>query len=313
MVKNLIKINSLLILTSFLACTQIDPQFSQIGSSILSSTGFVSGSQVDSAFLAGSKLAKSAETLDDEQEYYLGRSVSAMILSRYKPLRNKDAVDYVNKIGLILASHSEKPTTFNGYRFMILDTDEINAVSAPGGYVFLTSGFVKILPDEDALASVLAHEIAHIIKGHGMSAISKSNLTGALLIIGKEAAASQAGGYAGELTNIFGDSVNQVFETLVTNGFSRSQEYDADTYAAELLLKAGYNSNSLRVALENLENTGAADKSGGWSSTHPKPSNRLSRLKDRTSKDASASLSTQASNMQEIRAKRFQNAMQKLL
>jgi predicted Zn-dependent protease len=289
------------------SCSDLDPQYKSIGSSILGSTGYVSGSQVDAAFDAGGKLGKAARGLNDEQEYYLGRSVSALIFTHYKPLHNKKAIDYVNKVGRVVAAASDKPETYNGYKFMILDSNEINALSAPGGYVFVTKGFINILPDEDALAAVLAHEVGHIALGHGMKAISSSNLTDALLIIGKEAAASQTSGYASELTNLFGDSVNQVFDTLITSGYSRSQEYDADKYAAHLLAKSGYNPNSLQTALERLDKAGAAGASGGWASTHPKPSKRLGELEDVLPKLAPSA--TANAVLQNSRSKRFKEAL----
>lgn len=301
------KINFALALLTLTACSQMDPAFKNLGSSLLSSTGYVSGSQVDAAFSAGAKLAKSAETLNDEQEYYLGRAVAATVFSKYPPLQNSQAIAYVNKVGRIVAAASDKPETYNGYKFMILDTSEINALSAPGGYVFLTKGFLGILPDEDALASVLAHEVAHIAKDHGVSAISSSNLTGALLIIGKEVANSQSNVYVSELTNLFGDSVNQVVETLISTGYSRSQEYEADAYATQLLIRTGYNPTSLRTALEQLEKSGIESNEGGWAATHPKPTKRLDKLEDVIPAESTEALANPAS--QAARAKRFKAAL----
>lgn len=290
----------------FFAAACSNPQFKSISSSILSSTGIVTGSQAEAALSAGEKFAKSAETLNDEQEYYLGRSVSAMVFSRYRPLNDRKAIAYVNKVGRIIAAQSDKPETYNGYKFMVLDSGEINALSAPGGYIFITKGFLKILPDEDALAAVLAHEVAHIALGHGVDAISSSNLTDALLIVGKEVAASQTDGYVSELTNLFGDSVNEVFDTLITSGYSRSQEYRADAYAAQLLIRSGYNTDAFRVTLEQLEKAGGDSDAGGWSSTHPKPSKRLDELEDVIQ---SANNAGTVTSPQMTRKKRFQTAM----
>ncbi len=300
----------LLLITSLIlisACSQLDSNFKGIGSSILSSTGYVSGSQADAAFEAGEKLGKAATALNDEQEYYLGRSVSAMVFAKYKPLRNQKAINYINKVGMTVASVSDKPETFNGYHFMILDSNEINALSAPGGYVFLTKGFIRLLPDEDALAAVLAHEVAHIVKGHGMNAISSSNLTDALLIIGKEAAASQTSGYSAELTGLFGDSVNEVFDTVINKGYSKSQEYDADEYAATLLVRAGYNPKSLEVALQQLAKSGESDEAGGWSSTHPKATKRISNVED-TVEDLSETVVINPAS-QATRTSRFKSSL----
>lgn len=251
--------------------------FNQIGSSLLSSTGFVSGSQADSLFAAGDKLARASQSLSDEEQYYLGRGVSAMVLSKYRPYKNSAVNLYVNKVGLALVALSEAPETYNGYRFMVLDSDEVNAISAPGGFVFVTRGLLRLVPDEDALAAVLAHEIGHVTLGHGTKAISQANLTEALLLIGKEAASSYSGAEVGQLVSVFGDSINDVFNTLVTKGYSRSQEYDADEVAVGVLNRAGYNANGLLAMLTALD-TVKEGKSGGWYSTHPEPEDRIDEI-----------------------------------
>ena len=253
--------------------------FQQIGSSLLSSTGFVTSSQADAIFSAGGKLAKAASPISEEEEYYLGRGVAAVVLSTYRPYRNATVEKYVNKVAAAVVAHSSRPETFGGYHVLVLDTAEINALSAPGGFIFLTKGFLAMMPDEDALAAVLAHEVGHVALGHGISAISQANLTEALTIIGQEAVASATDGLTTQLTAAFGDSVKDVANTLLTQGYSRSQEYKADEYAAELLRMTGYNQSGLVVMLRALDaKAGAQGSDGGWFATHPEPQRRLGEL-----------------------------------
>lgn len=265
------------------ACSQNqgfqDLGISQIGSGLLGSTGLVSGSQADAIFSAGGKLAKANQKLTPEQEYYLGRGVSAMIFSKYRALKSQNANAYLTKVGLALAANSDKPETYSGYHFVVLDTDEVNAMSAPGGFVFVSRGLLAAMPDEDALASVIAHEIGHVVLDHGLNAISQSNLTDALMIVGKEAASSYSPLEVGQLVETFGGSVSDVFSTLIDSGYSRSQEYAADKYAAGLLQKTGYQSASLVNMLESLKRL-EEGKSGGWYSTHPSPKKRIGELED---------------------------------
>ncbi len=277
--------------------------FDKFGAEILGSTGVVSGSQANAIFGAGSKLIKAAETLSPEQEYYLGRSVSGLVLSRYKPHTRSGLNAYLSRVGSVLVAASPKPEVFNGYRFQVLDSAELNAISAPSGFVFVTRGLLNMMPDEDALAAVLAHEIAHVQLGHGTKAISRSNLTGALSIIGKEAASNYAAGTpATELVGVFGDSVTEVFDTLVTNGYSRSQEYEADIYAAAILDKAGYGSASLKNMLGALASKEDSSK-GGWFDTHPTPKRRISNLED------DLKLAVGEQKMQPARSRRFKAAI----
>ena len=76
------------------------------------------------------------------------------------------------------------------FKYYILDTDHINAVSCPGGYIVLTRGLLEILNDEAELAALLAHELAHIIAGHAMQSMeeSKTQITAdsAFDVLGKE-------------------------------------------------------------------------------------------------------------------------------
>ncbi len=187
-----------------------------VGKGVINSTGVVTDNQVDSLLKAGGKLQQASKSLTDEQEYYLGRGVSALILRQY-PLytANPKATFYVNLVGNALAARSSRPELFGGYHFAILDTKEINALSAPGGFIYVSRGFLEIIPDEEALAAVLAHEIGHVVLGHGVKAISESHLTDAASILGKEAVSSYAPSELSMVTDAFGDSVNQTFETIV--------------------------------------------------------------------------------------------------
>lgn len=252
--------------------------FGNFGKGLLSSTGLMSGSQADAIFSAGEKLGKAASPLSGRQEHFLGRAVAANILSQYPLYRNRAITAYVNKVGRTVAAFSSKPETYGGYHFAVLDTEELNAVSAPDGYVFVSRGLLRILPNEDALAAVLAHEVGHVALGHGVHAVSQGNLTEAVTILGKEAASSYGGSTVQQLTGAFGGSVTDVVNTVLKEGYSRSQEYDADEYAAQLLLKSGYDPHGLLQVLEQLEKS-KAGKAGGWLSTHPKPEDRIDHVK----------------------------------
>lgn len=250
-----------------------------IGSSILSTTGYISGSEADALFSAGEELSKASRGFSAREEYYLGRGVAAMVLARNASVSKPALTQYVSQVGNTLAALSDRPEIFRGYHFAVLDTSEINAMAAPSGFIFVTRGFLKILPNEDALAAVLAHEVGHVIKGHGMAAISEANVSNALLTLGKAAAESRGGAEVSMLTSVFGDSVKEIFGTLIDKGYSRSQEYEADAYAVELLARSGYDPNAMVSVLESLEKIHAGNQAG-WFATHPEPSDRIDEVRD---------------------------------
>ena len=267
----------LTLLVSACSLCSCSPEFSKMGSGLLSSTGLMSSSQADALFTVGAKLSKATQSVTDEQEYYLGRSVAASVFARYEAYPNQSLALYSTKIANVLASYSTRPETFGGYHVAILNTDEVNAVSAPGGFIMISRGFINLLSNEDELAAIIAHEIGHVALKHGLSAISESNLTDALQIVGKEAVASSGNMAVTQLNALFGDSVNEVVGTLLDKGYSRSSEYDADEYAVTLLTKAGYNPQAMMTALKKLEQI--TDSKGGWASTHPSPADREDEVK----------------------------------
>lgn len=258
---------------ALVACS--DARFQQLGSDLLSSTGYLSSGEASALLRAGGAATERQQGLSPEQEYHLGRAVSGLILSRYGFERSAPLAKYLTSVALVVASASDLPETFGGYRVAVLDTSEVNALSTPGGFIFITRGFLDRIENEEQLAAILAHEVAHVVKGHGTSAISQSKLTSALLEVGNEAARSRVGGVASEVHELFGESAQDLFEALVEKGYSRSQEYEADQYAAQLLSRVGYSPAGLTAMLTTIE---GEQGSSGWFDTHPDASSRKKRL-----------------------------------
>lgn len=257
---------------------------SAVGTSVLSATGYVSEDQAKGIFSASDRLVKSQEDLTPEQEYYLGRAVAAQVLETFPPQSSPNITRYINQIGQVLVAVSDLPETFGGYHFAIIESDQINAVSAPGGFIFVSSALLKQVPDEDGLAAVLAHEVAHVVKRHGVGAVSNAKLFSALTDFSRQTA-SIAGSQIsspvdlGPITEVFTESVSGVTETLLSKGFDRRQEYAADLYAAELLRRAGYDPQGLVRVLKIIE-LSSASHAGGWFATHPDPADRIEELED---------------------------------
>src|SRR5258708_4837268 len=110
--------------------------------------------------------------LTESQEYYVGRGVAANAMfdsqGTYVGLYDKDAnlEEYVALVGLSVALESDRPETFKGYHFGVVNSSDINAFAAPGGFIFVTTGALKQMENEDELAGVLSHEIGHVNLRH---------------------------------------------------------------------------------------------------------------------------------------------------
>ena len=106
--------------------------------------------------LGDDDMVKASSEMSPRQEYYLGRSVAANLLSNQKLVTNRHVTQYVDRLGRYLALHSSRPETYRGYRFAVFSSKSASAMSAPGGYVFITTGCLAQLKDEAELAGVLA-------------------------------------------------------------------------------------------------------------------------------------------------------------
>jgi predicted Zn-dependent protease len=212
-----------------------------------------------------------------EQEYYIGRTVAATILSQNKPFDQRAITTYLNTLGQYLAMYSDKPETFSGYHFLVMDTPDINAFAAPGGFILVSRGMLRCCKNEEALAGVLAHEIGHVELNHGMLAIDKSRYSAVVTTLLAESAKNLAGSNVAELTKAFEGSITDITSKMVNSGYARKYEFQADKSAITILERAGYSPNGLVAMLQQMEKQ---LKPGGhdFAKTHPAPADRIAEL-----------------------------------
>ena len=257
-------------------CESLAP-LTEIGTTILVATGDMTTNQASSVNRLGSSLGDLFKQITPEQEYYIGRTVAATVLTAYKPKPAEGLNDYVNRVGQSLAQFSTRPETFGGYHFMALDSDEINAFAAPGGMVMVTRGLLRCCQTEDELAAVLAHEIGHVSNQDGLRAIRTSRLNATVLSLAS-VGMNYTDAQLAELTQAFDESIDNIKSTLMDTGYSRRLEYQADAAAVEILKKAGYNPGALAAMLENMAKNWDSSRKD-FAATHPAPADRLAQLK----------------------------------
>jgi predicted Zn-dependent protease len=148
----------------------------QKGADILAESGKISESDRQSIVKTSEALRSTFADITDEEEYYIGRSVAALILSYYPAYENEALTSYINTVGQAVVFSSARPEIYAGYHFLILDTDEVNAMAAPGGFIFISKGLLRRCANEEMLAAILAHEVGHVCAKHGLQSIKKSRL-----------------------------------------------------------------------------------------------------------------------------------------
>lgn len=217
------------------------------------------------------ELSSTVTAEDVRAEIEFGQTVAARILGQFKVVNNDRLNRYVNLVGTGIALHGNR--TELAYHFAVLDNDGVNAFSAPGGYIFVTRGALKLMEDESELAAVLAHEIAHVTERH---------IVNALHIQATDASAGaglsrlfSAGTDTARVA--FFQAADQAVKILFEEGFSKQDELDADRVATLLLAESGYDPTALR---RYLSRASALETKNGHdiNTTHPPSRNRLQQL-----------------------------------
>ena len=205
-----------------------------------------------------------------KQDRELSKEGASQVQSRYSLSQDSEAISRVQKVGRrLLEGNGFSPDLCD---FVVLNSPEAQALSVPGGPVFVTSGLLKILESDDELAAVLAHEFAHILHKHGSASKIRGNISNILGTVMRYTTRSYWG--------YFG---SQKAADLINKGFSREQEYEADRSAVQLSFAAGYNPQEFCATLEKLElyqqESGQAKLHIPWFSTHPTSGQRIQEIK----------------------------------
>lgn len=202
--------------------------------------------------------------MTDAEEQQLGEGVSQKIRTRYGVVQDPAVHKYVTLVGTVLALGSSRPTL--SWKFIVLDTDGVNAFAAPGGYIHITRGALGLLEDESELADVLAHEIIHITEKHTIRAIQKGKMV-------QMGASESLANNPALLTQMIERSTE-----LVMAGFGRAEELESDEKGLLLASKVGYAPQGLGTFLTRLtERNKAATEKQGLFASHPEMKERLQK------------------------------------
>ncbi len=232
------------------------------------------GSNIGGGVLgAADKIIPKSEQEITEEERALGPEIAARILGA-APLWQDDAAQRrVNMIGRWQASQTSRPDL--PWAFGIIDTSEVNAFAAPGGYILLTRGLYQMLNDDAEVAAVLGHEISHVVQRDHYEVIHKQEMQGA----GTQLAMSRVGGGGNIATSMAKDYVAKHGALIMMTSLDRGAEYRSDEAAAIYLARAGFNPLALYAVLQKMTALGASSAQlAQLYKTHPPLDERMNRI-----------------------------------
>jgi len=202
-----------------------------------------------------------------EEEITLGRQVTGSIIGAAPLVKDPGLQQYVNQVGRWVASQSERADL--PWRFGVIDSSDINAFAAPGGYVLLTRGLYQRLTSEAQLAGVLGHEIAHVVQKHQLKVMQKQ----ALLDVGSSFVKEKLG------NNALTQRAVSTGAEISARSLDKSAEFEADSMGTVLAARAGYDGYGLAEVLQTLATAKPQDSQMALLfQTHPHPDDRLAQL-----------------------------------
>ena len=216
------------------------------------------------------KLDKMRGKVSAEEEIEIGGNLVSGLLGAAPLVDDPRLQRYVNDVGFWVAAQSKRKDL--PWRFGVIQSNGINAFAAPGGYVVVTLGLYQLLENEAQLAGVLAHEIAHVVRKHHLTALQKtmkrefwSELAVDVVDDGKNRES---------LRKLIGSGLK-----LYTTGLDRSYEFDADLRGVVLAARAGYDPYAFLDVLTTIDsiNPGSPELSV-LLNTHPPSAERLDQL-----------------------------------
>jgi Zn-dependent protease with chaperone function len=256
-----------------------DGKSSSSGSSTLQGLSGMMGSlgqKASSALGTASKVAPRSEQEQSAEELALGPQIAGRVLGA-RPLWNDAAAQKrVNVIGRWVASQTSRPGL--PWTFGVIDTTEVNAFAAPGGYVLVTRGMYELLSSDAEVAAVLGHEISHCVERDHYNVIRKQEMT----TVGKEVVAGEIDVGTGVAENYARQYVEQHGATILLTSLDRQAEFRADKAAEIYLARSGMNPMALYAVLQKM--TALGSDSAGLAAlykTHPPLDARLDRIDER--------------------------------
>jgi len=198
---------------------------------------------------------------DIEAEIRFGKDLSARILGNYSLLKDEKVNRYVGLVGTGISQYSGRPEL--KFYFAVLESSEVNAFAAPGGYIFITHGALMQMENEAQLAAVLGHEIAHVVKRHVVNSL---NIRGGGATAEK-GISNLIGGSSGSFREAFAHSLDEAVEILFTRGYKTEEEIEADRIGIMLASAAGYDPSALKDFLIKNRRFEAGNHQGD--SEHP--------------------------------------------
>ncbi|MBP7792825.1 MAG: M48 family metalloprotease [Candidatus Goldbacteria bacterium] len=240
--------------------------------------------------------------IPEAMEMQFGLSARQEFEKQYKKSTNTEVANYVSKIGNKLVASLPEKYKGTKFEFILLDSSEVNAFAIPGGYVYITTGLMKELQDEAQLATVLGHEMGHVLKKHTVKALQRQIIASkGVEFLDNLINSGKPEDQKNEMLSL-GSSIG-VSLLLLKN--SRENEFEADEMGSLIASYAGYSPNGT-IEVQNIFLKLRQNKPGmveQMLSTHPVSEERIKHAEDFITQNSLTGSITNMDNYVKIKKK----------
>ena len=211
-------------------------------------------------------------TISSQQEMQLGTQEAQKIKQSAKISTDKVLNAKIKRIGERIAAVSGRPDF--KWEFTVIEEDTLNAFCLPGGKVFFYTGILKLMENDDQIATVMGHEIAHALARHGAERMSMqmiSNIGAQILAVSLDIPPEYEGLYA--------QAYGMTTQVGLMLPYSRKFEHEADQIGVYLMWKAGYDPYQAVKFWERMKEASKGNKPPAFLSTHPSDDARIAAIK----------------------------------
>src|SRR6185503_9259074 len=209
------------------------------------------------------------------QEVEMGNDINHSIDAQYKVSRDKALTTRVERIGQDLVLVSDRQDY--AYHFHVIEKDEMNAFTVPGGHVYIFTGLLDKLKSDDQIASVLAHEIGHCAARHAVKKFQAAlgyDLIGRIVLSQIDSGAAQ---------QVAGLSSNAIM-SIVFSSYGRKDEFEADRLGVKYMYLAGYKPEAIIETFEILKQGEKGPSMPAILRTHPFLDDRIRTVRQEIAK-----------------------------
>lgn len=226
-----------------------------------------------------------------QKDKAIGAKAHPDLLAEFGGRMTGSQANYVESVGKTIAVQSGLSNARGDFTVSLLNSPVNNAFAIPGGYIYVTRQLVALMNSEAELAGVLGHEVGHVAARHAAKRQNTATRNSVIGVLGAVLSGVLLGDSAlGEL----GQKVFSTGSQLLTLGYSRKQETQADNLGITYLRNAGYDPRAMSTVLQSLANQnalearlmGQTNQVPQWASTHPDPASRVRAALNRAGANA---------------------------